>query len=92
MDGAQAAWAVVILVGVVYFVISVLSKRGGGGSHTFGAGPGAYGTIYDLLNQDKRNAIELIVEEKAEARDLEHADDTVDDETAFGDPDPRRSR
>ena len=37
-------------------------------------GAGAYGTIYDLLNQDKRNAIEIIVEEKAEARDPEDAD------------------
>jgi hypothetical protein len=37
-------------------------------------GPGAIGTVYDLLNQDRRNAIELIVEEKAEARDPEDAE------------------
>jgi len=37
-------------------------------------GPAAAGAIYDLLNQDKRNAIEIIVEEKAEARDPETVD------------------
>ena len=37
-------------------------------------GPGAAGAIYDMLNQDKRNAIEIIVEEKAEERDPETAD------------------
>ena len=55
-------------------------------------GAGAYGSIYDLLNQDKRNAIELIVEEKAAERDEEHADDTVDDDTPHADPDTRRTR
>jgi hypothetical protein len=30
--------------------------------------------VYDWLNQEKRNAVELIVEERAEARDLEHRD------------------
>jgi hypothetical protein len=33
----------------------------------------ASGAICDLLNQEKRNAIELLVEEKARARDPEHA-------------------
>ena len=37
-------------------------------------GPGTAGAIYDLLNQDKRNAIEIIVEEKAEERGPESAD------------------
>jgi hypothetical protein len=80
VDGAQAAWAVVILVGVVFLIISALSKRGGGRGQSFGVGPGAYGTIYDLLNQDKRNAIELIVEDRAAERDEEHADDIPPDE------------
>jgi hypothetical protein len=55
-------------------------------------GAGAYGAVYDLLNQDKRNAIELIVEEKAAERDEEHADDTVDDDTPLADRDTRRPR
>jgi hypothetical protein len=73
VDAAQTAWAVIILIGVVFLVISVLSKRGGGGG-AFGAGPGAYGAVYDMLNQDKRNAIEMIVEDKAGYRDPEDAD------------------
>jgi hypothetical protein len=38
-------------------------------------GPGATGAVYDLLNQDKRRAIEMIVEQRAEACDPETADD-----------------
>ena len=76
MDAAKAVWSALILIGVVFLVVSVFRKRGGGGSQTFGSvGPGAYGTIYDLLNQDKRNAIELIVEDKAASVDPETADD-----------------
>jgi hypothetical protein len=33
--------------------------------------------VYEMLNEEKRNAIEIIVEEKAAARDPEHADDSV---------------
>jgi hypothetical protein len=40
-------------------------------------GPAAVGTVYDMLNEERRRAVELIVEEKAEARDPETADDTV---------------
>jgi len=50
------------------------SRRGAPRRPSSMPGAGAYGSIYDLLNQDKRNAIELIVEEKAEARDPEDAD------------------
>jgi hypothetical protein len=41
-------------------------------------GSGAAGTIYDMLNEEKRNAIEVIVEDRAAERDEEHADDDVD--------------
>jgi hypothetical protein len=37
-------------------------------------GAGAAGTIYDLLNEDRRRALELIVEDRAEARDPEDKD------------------
>lgn len=40
-----------------------------------GPGAGATGAVYDLLNEDKRKAIEIIVEGRAEYRDPEHADD-----------------
>lgn len=42
-------------------------------------GPGAAGAFYEMLSQDKRNAIEIIVEEKAAARDEETADDIPPD-------------
>ena len=35
--------------------------------------------MYDLLNQDKRNALEIIVEDKAAARDPEDADGNLPD-------------
>ena len=72
MEAAKIVWAVVIIVGVIVVIVAAFRKRRGG--RTFDIGPGAYGSVYDLLNQDKRNAIELIVEEKAEARDPEDAD------------------
>jgi hypothetical protein len=68
---AGLVWAVVFLAIVAVVVTSVFSKRSGGRG---GPGPGAAGAVYDLLNQDKRNAIELIVEEKAGARDPEDAE------------------
>jgi len=43
-----------------------------------GPGAGASGAFHEMLNEDKRRAIEIILEEKAEARDAETADDTID--------------
>lgn len=40
-----------------------------------GPGAGATGAIYDMLNEDKRRAIEIIVEGRAEQTDPETADD-----------------
>jgi hypothetical protein len=70
--GAQGIWGIVVFLLVFAFLINVRRRRRG--VRTFDIGPGAYGSVYDLLNQDRRNAIELIVEEKAEARDPEDAD------------------
>ena len=47
-----------------------------GGKH--GYTPSA-GTVYDWLNEDKRKAVTIVVEGRAEQRDAEHADDTVDE-------------
>jgi hypothetical protein len=66
-------WGVVLAVFVVVLLASAFQKRRGGRPRAR-PGPGAYGAVYDLLNQDKRNAIELIVEEKAGARDPEDAE------------------
>lgn len=56
--------------GVLFLVIAVASMR----VRRQGPGAGAAGTTFELLSQDKRRAIELIVEERAEARDAETAD------------------
>ena len=78
MDAAEAAkfvWAFVILI----LLVAVFFKARKRGGRQAMPGAGAYGAIYDLLNQDKRNAIELIVEDKAGARDPEDADGNLPD-------------
>jgi hypothetical protein len=42
-------------------------------------GAGAAGSVYDMLNDDKRNALEIIVEERAGARDPEDRDGNLPD-------------
>ena len=75
---AAAIWGVALLV-LAAAVIGLLASKDTGGRPSSGPGPGASGAVYDLLNQDKRNAIELIVEEKAGARDPEDADGNLPD-------------
>jgi hypothetical protein len=60
-------------VGVLFLAFRALARDRRG--RTFGVGPGAAGTIYDMLNEDKRKAIEIIVEGRAAHRDPETADD-----------------
>ena len=69
-SAVNVIWAVVLLSFLAVLAATVFGKRRG----RSGPGPGAAGAVYDLLNQDKRNAIELIVEEKAGARDPEDAE------------------
>jgi hypothetical protein len=63
-----------VVVGVLVLLIGALGKPG---ARRFSGGPGAgaTGAVYDLLNEDKRKAIEIILEERAEYRDPETADD-----------------
>jgi hypothetical protein len=68
----QVVWGVIVLAIVGTLATTVFSKRKAGRG---GPGAGAYGAVYDLLNEDKRNAIEMIVEDKAASRDPEHADE-----------------
>lgn len=37
-------------------------------------GYGASGSVYDFMNEDRRKAIEIVVEERAESRDPEDKD------------------
>jgi hypothetical protein len=68
---ASAIWGIAVLVFLIVVVVRARRRRS---SRTFNVGPAGIGAVYDLLNQDRRNAVELIVEEKAEARDPEDAD------------------
>jgi hypothetical protein len=43
------------------------------------AGPGTIGTMHDMLSEDRRKAMELVVEERAEERDPETADGNLPD-------------
>jgi hypothetical protein len=79
MNATAVLWLVVL--GVLGLVFWRLTRRVSADeerpvSHL---GPGAVGVFYDMLNQDKRNAVEIIVEEKAGARDPEDADGNLPD-------------
>jgi hypothetical protein len=73
MEISQIA-GIVIMALFVMAVLKARRKRGAPRHRAGGVGTGAVGAIYDMLNEDKRRAIEIIVEEKAEARDPETAD------------------
>jgi hypothetical protein len=66
---------IVGLVMVVLFAAAIwrLSRR------RSRIGPGAAGTLEDMFNQDKRNAIEIIAEQKAEERRPEYPDGNLPD-------------
>jgi len=59
--------------------VAVLGLRGlmsdDGRRNRRGPGAGATGAVYDMLNEDKRKAIEIILEERTAYKDPEHADD-----------------
>lgn len=55
-------------------------------------GSAASGAVYDLLNEDRRKAIEIIVEQRAEVRDPEYADAERVDTFAAGEPSLRPAR
>ena len=63
-----------VILGVVALVRRRTGRRRPGRRRGGAIGPGAAGAIYDFLNEDKRKAIEIIVEQKAEATDPETAD------------------
>ena len=63
---AGTIWLVAILL--LFFAAYRTRRRRGG------VGPGAAGIVYDMLNEDKRKAVEIIVEERAAAKDPEDKD------------------
>ena len=74
---ANAIWGVLVLLFLV--VVFVKARLRLGSTRTFPPGPATMGAVYDLLNEDRRNAIEIIVEDKAESRDPEVADGNLPD-------------
>lgn len=86
MDPTTLGTAFIWIWGVVFFGV-VLYRLKTRRSHIGSAGAG---TIYDIVQDEKRKAIEIVVADKAAARDFEHADD--DDEPPNGTRRTRRSR
>jgi hypothetical protein len=64
-----------VAAALVVFIVSMRTKQRRRG----GLGSAAVGTVYDMLNEDKRNAVEIIVEERAGARDPEDRDGNLPD-------------
>jgi hypothetical protein len=60
---------VVVLCGFVYWRMKTRRRH---------IGSAGAGTVYDMISEEKRNAVEIVVEGKAAARDFEHADDDED--------------
>jgi hypothetical protein len=65
-----------VWLGAIAAVIVAFTRSRRSGS---GVGPAAAGSIYDLLNEDKRKAVEILVEERAGARDPEDRDGNLPD-------------
>ena len=79
MAFAPALMVLVLMIGIIALV-QRKTRSGRSGRRRGGSiGPGAAGAIYDLLNEDKRKAVEIIVEQKAEATDPETADGNLPD-------------
>jgi hypothetical protein len=70
---ATAIWAATIVLLILAYRRSRSQHRRGG------VGTAAAGSVYDWLNEDKRNAVEIIVEGRAEARDPEDRDGNLPD-------------
>jgi hypothetical protein len=59
-------WVVVIVLVAILFARQRRRRKR--------VGTAAVGSVYDWLNEDKRKAVEIVVEQRAEARDPEHRD------------------
>jgi hypothetical protein len=66
------AWGAAALLTIV--VARNVLRRKRGSQVRRGPGPGAAGAVYGMLNEDKRRAIEIVAEGRAEQTDPEHAD------------------
>ena len=69
---SNGVWFVLLATAYIVIMGLVLRRRRGR------IGPAAAGAIDELLHQDRKRAIEILVEEKAAARDPETADGIPD--------------
>ena len=69
--------ATIWLLAFALLVIAVWRVRAQ--RHRGGVGSAAAGIVYDYLNEDKRRAVEIIVEQRAEATDPEDRDGNLPD-------------
>jgi hypothetical protein len=72
---ASLAAAVIWLIAIVLLIHAFRQKR----RRRRGISASAAGAIYGWLNDDKRQALEIIVEKRAEARDPEDRDGNLPD-------------
>ena len=63
-----SAFSLLIFVGVIGLCVAFIATRGRRGRRP---GAAASGAVYELLNEDKRKAVAIILEERAGARDPE---------------------
>jgi len=70
---AAAIWLAAIVLLILAVRKTRRQRRRGGISS------GAAGMVYDWLNEEKRNAVEIIVEERAAAHDPEDRDGNLPD-------------
>jgi len=68
LEGLAGVFGFFVILFVVGGLLWRLRRRRGS------IGAAATGSLYDMLNEDRRNAVEIIIEERAEARDPEDKD------------------
>ena len=74
MQLALAAVVPVLLIWASYRVFTGRRRPKAPRRRAGGVGTAAVGTIYDMLNEEKRRAVEIIVEGRAEERRPEYPD------------------
>jgi hypothetical protein len=68
--GGVAIWTVMmLLLGFAFYRAKTRRRH---------IGSAAAGAVYGMMNEEKRNAVEIVVSDKAAAHDFEHADDDTD--------------